>query len=454
MQYYEGSGTYGHSCYDDVAQAAALLSQLAAKPVRLQFMRWDEHGWDNYGPAHVGEVRAAANDEGKIVAYEYEGWQHHWSDVETSEQLALGTPAAEWRPNPAMQVNPRCCGGMYDIPNVRLVNHHVPGLGYPKAAWLRSPLDLSFSFTSEQAIDQLAFLLKLDPYEFRRQQHQGRALAGRSGCGGQSGAVDAASGGFEPVARARRHGAGHWHGHASRLLWRGGGRDRDQQTDRQSGGEASLWRDRFRPGGESRQRREPDLGAIGANREPHVPRRSDVQRDQRHQPRLGQLSDPAFRRIPKVTPVVVQRLNRLSRKGGACRGDGFERWLALRRVEVPRDWGSQPPTDGELVAVELGEVVCHQDQPPLGPHRRSASSVKPIDMAVVLGVSEHGLDGLFAFAVERLRRCSAGQDAAHKAVATAGPIRAARRSRRLESGGISTVTPCSLVTSSMFCSFQ
>ena len=26
------------------------------KPVRLQFMRWDEHGWDNYGPAHVGEV--------------------------------------------------------------------------------------------------------------------------------------------------------------------------------------------------------------------------------------------------------------------------------------------------------------------------------------------------------------------------------------------------------------
>ncbi|HTW63999.1 MAG TPA: molybdopterin cofactor-binding domain-containing protein [Bryobacteraceae bacterium] len=169
VQYYEGSGTYGHSCYDDVAQAAALLSQLAAKPVRLQFMRWDEHGWDNYGPAHVGEVRAAANDEGKIVAYEYEGWQHHWSAVETSEQLALGTPAAEWRPNPAMQVNPRCCGGMYDIPNVRLVNHHVPGLGYPKAAWLRSPLDLSFSFTSEQAIDQLAFLLKLDPCQFRRQ---------------------------------------------------------------------------------------------------------------------------------------------------------------------------------------------------------------------------------------------------------------------------------------------
>lgn len=168
VQYYEGSGTYGHSCYDDVAQAATLLSQLTGEPVRLQFMRWDEHGWDNYGPSHVGEVRAGASADGKLVGYEYHGWQHHWSNVETSEQLAFGKAAAEWQPNPAMQVNPLCCGGMYDIPNVRLVNHHVPGLGYLKGAWLRSPLDLSFSFTSEQAIDQLAFLLKIDPYEFRR----------------------------------------------------------------------------------------------------------------------------------------------------------------------------------------------------------------------------------------------------------------------------------------------
>ena len=76
VQYYEGSGTYGHSCYDDVAQAAAFMSQDAGRPVRVQFMRWDEHGWDNFGPAHVGEARAAADEDGKIVAYEYHGWQH------------------------------------------------------------------------------------------------------------------------------------------------------------------------------------------------------------------------------------------------------------------------------------------------------------------------------------------------------------------------------------------
>jgi nicotinate dehydrogenase subunit B len=168
VQYYEGSGTYGHSCYDDVAQAAGLLSQLAGKPVRLQFMRWDEHGWDNFGPAHVGEVRAAADADGKLVAYEYQGWQHGWSNVETSEQLALQKPAAEWPGGAAQQVNPLTCGGMYDIPNLRLVNHKLPVTEYLKGGWLRSPLDLSFSFASEQAIDHLAYLLKMDPYEFRR----------------------------------------------------------------------------------------------------------------------------------------------------------------------------------------------------------------------------------------------------------------------------------------------
>jgi len=168
VQYYEGSGTYGHSCYDDVAQAAAILSQLAGKPVRLQFMCWDEHGWDLYGPAHVGEIRAAADANGKLVAYEYHGWHHNWSAVETSAQLALGTPASEWRDGAAQMVNPSDCGGMYDIPNVRLVNHHVPGMNYLRGAWLRSPLDLSFSFASEQTIDELARRAGIDAYEFRK----------------------------------------------------------------------------------------------------------------------------------------------------------------------------------------------------------------------------------------------------------------------------------------------
>ena len=168
VQYFEGSGTYGHSCYDDVALGAAILSQAAGKPVRLQFMRWDEHGWDNYGPAHVGEVRAAADAAGKIVAYEYHGWQHNWSLLETSEQLAYGKSAAEWPGAAAQGVSAANTAGIYATPNLRIVNHQLPGTAYLKGGWLRSPLDLSVSFASEQAIDELAYLLNMDPYEFRK----------------------------------------------------------------------------------------------------------------------------------------------------------------------------------------------------------------------------------------------------------------------------------------------
>jgi CO/xanthine dehydrogenase Mo-binding subunit len=168
VQYCDGSGTYGHSCYDDVTLAAALMSQLAGAPVRVQFMRADEHGWDPFGPAHVGEVRAAADAQGKIVAYEYHGWHHHWSLVETSQQLALGSAPGEWPNLVSQQVSPQNCGAQYTIENRRLIDHRLSTAKYFRGGWLRSPLDLSMAFVSEQAIDDLAFRVGSDPYEFRR----------------------------------------------------------------------------------------------------------------------------------------------------------------------------------------------------------------------------------------------------------------------------------------------
>jgi len=168
VRYYEGSGTYGRSCYDDVAQAAAILSQAAGQPVRVQLMRWDEHGWGNHGPAHVGEIRVGIDAAAKITAYEYHGWQHQWNVTETSEQLAVGTPAAESSGTGSQQVSNFNLAAMYTIPNLRLVNHRVDGARYLKGSNLRSPLDVSFSFAQEQTIDELASLAGLDPYEFRR----------------------------------------------------------------------------------------------------------------------------------------------------------------------------------------------------------------------------------------------------------------------------------------------
>jgi CO/xanthine dehydrogenase Mo-binding subunit len=57
---------------------------------------------------------------------------------------------------------------MYKIANRKVVSHAVPMAGYLRGAALRSPLDLSFAFASEQTIDELAVAVGMDPLEFRR----------------------------------------------------------------------------------------------------------------------------------------------------------------------------------------------------------------------------------------------------------------------------------------------
>lgn len=169
VQYYEGSGTFGHSCYEDAPQAAAIMSQAVGRPVRVQFMRWDELGWDNYGPAQVAEVRAAIDSDGRIIAYTYDGWQHGWHVNETSTELAMQTPPEE-RSNGSFSivVNRMSTGSMYRVPNRRVVSHAIPMIGLLKGSPLRSPLDMALSFASEQTIDDLAHAAKMDPLEFRR----------------------------------------------------------------------------------------------------------------------------------------------------------------------------------------------------------------------------------------------------------------------------------------------
>ncbi len=156
------TGTYGHSLYDDVAQAAAILSKLAGRPVRVQLMRHDEHGWDTYGPAHARQGHRLGRPRRQTRRLSLRGLAAQlepWSRPRSS--WPLGTAATEWGVF-LDQVALKTCGGQYAIPHLRLINHHVPGQGYLRAAWLRSPLDLSCAFVFEQAIDALAHRLGHD----------------------------------------------------------------------------------------------------------------------------------------------------------------------------------------------------------------------------------------------------------------------------------------------------
>src|SRR5262249_10932118 len=106
---------------------------------------------------------------GKLVAYEYQGWQHGWTVTATAYDLALQKTGVERAGGTnSITVNPMSTGSMYVVPNRRVISHPVPMTGYLPGAALRSPLDLSFAFASEQTIDELAYALKTDPYDFRR----------------------------------------------------------------------------------------------------------------------------------------------------------------------------------------------------------------------------------------------------------------------------------------------
>jgi nicotinate dehydrogenase subunit B len=163
----EGASVFGHNPQDDVAMAAAVMSQqLGGKPVRVQLMRWDEHGWDNYGPAELNELRGAVDAKGKIVGFEYVSYLQPGTSIESTDEHT-GTPI----PTPGRgNADVNNTGAQYAIANRRVVGKSLPLLsGYFKSAPLRAPGALQATFASEQMVDELAFAAGIDPVAFRRQ---------------------------------------------------------------------------------------------------------------------------------------------------------------------------------------------------------------------------------------------------------------------------------------------
>ena len=179
VRFYETSPSYGRGSQEDCAMAAAVMSQEAGAPVRLQLMRWDEHGWDHYQQAHTADVKIACDDKGKIVVYEYHGWQHNFTAGDTTEILIGTKKPAEGDGIRAQGPTLFNTGDQYTVPNWRIVNHRVPGMnGYFKAAPLRSPMDIALSFAGEQTIDEVAYMANIDPYQFRKQNINGERWLG------------------------------------------------------------------------------------------------------------------------------------------------------------------------------------------------------------------------------------------------------------------------------------
>jgi CO/xanthine dehydrogenase Mo-binding subunit len=172
VTYYEGGSTYGPAApYDDAAQAAALMSALVQKPVRLQFMRWDSTAWGNYGPPMMADMRGAVDANGKLTGLELEAFVSQYYVTPPTMQAASGRAIM---PEGVGALNTAMAGDAYTIPNHRVVRKTLPlEDNLFKMRHLRAPAAPQTAFATEQMIDELAHAARIDPIEFRR-----RNLAG------------------------------------------------------------------------------------------------------------------------------------------------------------------------------------------------------------------------------------------------------------------------------------
>jgi CO/xanthine dehydrogenase Mo-binding subunit len=175
--YFEGGSCYGPNQYNDAAYSAAIVSQQIGKPVKLQFMRWDEHGWDYHGPPLMADMRGGVDANGKIVAYEYTAFAQPGTSVNDMSRQLTGHQAV---PTPGNgSANTAETGAQYALSNRRIIAKSLPLMNnYFKTSALRAPNAVQANFASEQFVDELAHAAGIDPVQFRRQNINPATTAG------------------------------------------------------------------------------------------------------------------------------------------------------------------------------------------------------------------------------------------------------------------------------------
>lgn len=172
----EGSGCYGHNAADDAAADAALIARaVPGRPIRVQWMREQEHGWEPFGSAMASNVLGAIDDQGRIVAWTYDVWSNTHSTRPggpAGNLLAAQYLAQPFQPPPPSEIPMPEGGGdrnaipIYTIPNERVVDHFIPQMPLRVSA-LRALGAYLNVFAIESFMDELAAAAKIDPVEFR-----------------------------------------------------------------------------------------------------------------------------------------------------------------------------------------------------------------------------------------------------------------------------------------------
>ena len=171
----EGSGCYGHNGADDAAVDAAYLAfNDPGTPVRVQWMRQQEHLWEPYGSAMAMGVRGTLDAQGRIVEWDYQVWTDTHSTRpggagSTLAGIHIAAPFTPPPPNPGAQpagAGDRNIIPLYRVPSMRLLYQFRPH-GAVRVSALRGLGAYANVFAIESFMDELAAAAGADPVEFR-----------------------------------------------------------------------------------------------------------------------------------------------------------------------------------------------------------------------------------------------------------------------------------------------
>jgi CO/xanthine dehydrogenase Mo-binding subunit len=164
----QSSGSYGANGSDDATIDAAILARAVGRPVRLQWMRADEHRWSTAGPAMIFDMEGGIDAAGNVAAWSYDAYtpSHYYDDV-LADYFVDRRPA---RPA-AGPTRSQPWGGdarsLYTFPGaMREVVHRIQSTPV-RSKTLRAPGQVGVTFALESFMDELAAAAGEDPVAFR-----------------------------------------------------------------------------------------------------------------------------------------------------------------------------------------------------------------------------------------------------------------------------------------------
>lgn len=165
--YIDGAGCYGRNGHEDAAADAALIAHEigGGVPVRVQWMREDEHGWDPKGPPTLLDHKAALDAKGDIVA-----WESTVYIPERPKDIVVTLVAAEHAGLPHEQAHPGNIHASlaipYGVPNITCQAKWLAETPF-RPSWIRTPGRMQNTFANESFLDEIAAATGVDPLELR-----------------------------------------------------------------------------------------------------------------------------------------------------------------------------------------------------------------------------------------------------------------------------------------------